>query len=174
MLLRLGSAGSCNGPDGTRASRAPSARRRFASTEVVRAAVYHRMGHCHTTSFPWREVGWDFAGVRERPRDGHFMAGGQERERGDGSADVEKSRRTQELILNFLCRRQKLYYRAGVRGRAGPGRRMAKSEGKIFIWIHCNPSKSPVSAKGIQGNAKAFYLDLFGFAWRDREALTRP
>jgi hypothetical protein len=47
-------------------------------------------------SFPWREVGWDFAGVRERPRDGHFMAGGQERERGDGSADVEKSRRTQE------------------------------------------------------------------------------
>ena len=39
---------------------------------------------------------------------------------------------------------------------------------KFFIWIRCNPLKSPESAKGIQGNASnfaCFYLDLLGFIW---------
>jgi hypothetical protein len=36
-------------------------------------------------------------------------------------------------------------------------------EPSFFIWIRCNPLKSPNSAKGIQGNASFFpwfYLDL--------------
>jgi hypothetical protein len=40
---------------------------------------------------------------------------------------------------------------------------------QIFIWIHCNPLKSPESAKGIQGNPSLFawfYLFLLGFIWR--------
>jgi len=46
-------------PDGTRASRAPSARRRFASTEVADAALYHRTGDCHAT--PWGSGEWGTA-----------------------------------------------------------------------------------------------------------------
>src|ERR1700729_1064365 len=41
-------------------------------------------------------------------------------------------------------------------------------ETKFFIWIRCNPLKSPESAKGIQGNPSFFawfYLDLLGFIW---------
>jgi hypothetical protein len=37
---------------------------------------------------------------------------------------------------------------------------------KFFIWIRCNPLKSPDSAKGIQGNASnfaCFNLDLLAF-----------
>jgi hypothetical protein len=40
--------------------------------------------------------------------------------------------------------------------------------GKFFIWILCNPLKSPDSAKGIQGNPSFFpwfYLVLLGFIW---------
>jgi hypothetical protein len=33
------------------------------------------------------------------------------------------------------------------------GNREAKN---FFIWIRCNPLKSPESAKGIQGNASVF------------------
>jgi hypothetical protein len=39
---------------------------------------------------------------------------------------------------------------------------------KFFIWIRCNPLKSPESAKKIQGNASffaCFNLDLLGFIW---------
>jgi hypothetical protein len=39
----------------------------------------------------------------------------------------------------------------------------------FFVWIRCNPLKSPNSAKGIQGNPSLFpwnSLVLFGFAWR--------
>jgi hypothetical protein len=36
----------------------------------------------------------------------------------------------------------------------------------FFIWIRCNPLKSPESAKGIQGNPRTFpwiYLDFLAF-----------
>jgi hypothetical protein len=39
----------------------------------------------------------------------------------------------------------------------------------FFIWILCNPLKSPDSAKGIQGNPSLFpwiSLDFLGFIWR--------
>jgi hypothetical protein len=42
---------------------------------------------------------------------------------------------------------------------------------KIFIWIRCNPLKSPDSAKGIQGNPSFFawfYLVLLGLSWHAR------
>jgi hypothetical protein len=44
--------------------------------------------------------------------------------------------------------------------------RSLKWKKKIFIWIRRNPLKSPVSTKGIQGNASDFpwiYLDLLAF-----------
>jgi hypothetical protein len=40
--------------------------------------------------------------------------------------------------------------------------RSLKWKEEIFIWIRCNPLKSPDSTKGIQGNASFFpwfYLD---------------
>jgi hypothetical protein len=43
-----------------------------------------------------------------------------------------------------------------------------KAGGDFFIWIRCNPLKSPDSTKGIQGNTSFFpwfYLDSFGFTW---------
>src|SRR3984885_10540455 len=39
----------------------------------------------------------------------------------------------------------------------------------FFIWIRCNPLKSPDLAKGIQGHPSLFpwfYLVLLGFIWR--------
>jgi hypothetical protein len=47
----------------------------------------------------------------------------------------------------------------------GVGNREGKN---FFIWIRCNPLKSPESAKEIQGNASffaCFNLDLLGFLW---------
>jgi hypothetical protein len=41
-----------------------------------------------------------------------------------------------------------------------------KIDKKFFIWIRCNPLKSPDSTKGIQGNASFFAwisLDFLGF-----------
>jgi hypothetical protein len=64
--------------------------------------------------------------------------------------------------------------------RNGPGpnpvlpeaQRGGNRQGKnFFIWIRCNPLKSPESAKEIQGNASFFawfYLDLLGFIWTAR------
>jgi hypothetical protein len=53
-----------------------------------------------------------------------------------------------------------------------------ESAGKIFfIWIHCNPLKSPNSAKGIQGNPSLFpwfYLDLLAFIWLGRGGVDWP
>jgi len=52
--------------------------------------------------------------------------------------------------------------------RQGGGNREGKN---FFIWIRCNPLKSPESAKEIQGNASVFawfYLDLLGFIWPPR------
>jgi hypothetical protein len=45
--------------------------------------------------------------------------------------------------------------------------RLAK-EKKFFIWIRCNPLKSPDSAKGIQGNPSNFIWIYLVLAWRMR------
>ena len=39
---------------------------------------------------------------------------------------------------------------------------------KFFIWIRCNPLKSPESAKGIQGNTSNFIWICLLFVWRMR------
>ncbi len=47
----------------------------------------------------------------------------------------------------------------------------------FFIWIRCNPLKSPDSAKGIQGNARLFpwfSLDSFGFIWPEFASWLNP
>jgi len=48
--------------------------------------------------------------------------------------------------------------------RAQPVTRVEAGE-DFFIWIRCNPLKSPDSAKGIQGNPSIFPLVLLGFPW---------
>jgi hypothetical protein len=56
--------------------------------------------------------------------------------------------------------------------RPQPGRRV-EAEGNFFIWIRCNPLKSPDSAKENQGNASFFswiYLVLLGFIWTELAA----
>jgi len=56
--------------------------------------------------------------------------------------------------------------------RSQSGRRV-EAEGNFFIWIRCNPLKSPDSAKENQGNASFFswiYLVLLGFIWTDLAA----
>jgi hypothetical protein len=48
---------------------------------------------------------------------------------------------------------------------------------RFFIWIRCNPLKSPDSTKGIQGNASFFAwisLDLLAFTSLARNGLARP
>jgi hypothetical protein len=49
-----------------------------------------------------------------------------------------------------------------------PGKRRGCPAENFFIWIRCNPLKSPDSAKGFQGNPSLFSwfsLDSFGFIW---------
>ena len=56
MLSRAGRAGSCNGPDGTRASRAPNtALVPSPQAEAVRPALYQRLGDCHATPISPRD-----------------------------------------------------------------------------------------------------------------------
>jgi hypothetical protein len=58
--------------------------------------------------------------------------------------------------------------RGGSRRFAQPKTRVARGT-DFFIWIRCNPLKSPDSAKGIQGNASFFawfYLVFLAFIWR--------
>jgi hypothetical protein len=48
-----------------------------------------------------------------------------------------------------------------------PGTRVGAGK-DFFIWIRCNPLKSPDSAKENQGNASFFswiYLVFLGFIW---------
>jgi hypothetical protein len=46
------------------------------------------------------------------------------------------------------------------------GREALGQAKEFFIWIRCNPLKSPESAKGIQGNPSLFIC--IGLAWRMR------
>jgi hypothetical protein len=58
-------------------------------------------------------------------------------------------------------------------GHSGEGLRAKE----FFIWIRCNPLKSPDSAKGIQGNPSLFVwfsLDLLGFIWRHAALTAGP
>jgi hypothetical protein len=65
----------------------------LASTEAAHGAVYHRMGDCHATQFPFRR-GRDR--VSREPmncrRDDHFSAGGQERKLSYTRATIAKNR----------------------------------------------------------------------------------
>src|ERR1700722_1775789 len=73
----------------------------FASTEVAQGAVYHRMGDCHATQFPFRRdgdrVSRESMSLRQ---DGHFAAGGQERNVVT-PATIAKKPAGNQAILNF-------------------------------------------------------------------------
>ena len=74
----------------------------FASTEVAHSAVYHRMGDCHATQFPFRRGGDRVS--RESMslgRDGRFATGGQERKRSYTPATIAKKPAGNQMILNF-------------------------------------------------------------------------
>src|SRR5277367_4037421 len=67
---------------------------------------------------------------------------------------------------HLLFENRKLCYSAWSDNTKEPQLRAASDrlpeETKFFIWIRCNPLKSPESAKGIQGY-KQFYLDFLAF-----------
>ena len=73
---------------------------------------------------------------------------------------------------HLLFENRKLCYSAWSDNTKEPQLRAASDrlpeETKFFIWIRCNPLKSPESAKGIQGNTSNFICISLLFAWRMR------
>jgi hypothetical protein len=74
------------------------------------------------------------------------------------------------IFEHLLFGNRKLCYSVRIGGHESApievGWRGAGKGKQIFIWIHCNPLKSPESAKGIQGDPNLFIC--IGLAWRMR------
>jgi hypothetical protein len=106
---------------------------------------------------PQRQVSSEPLWAMELTNSRHFIA--QRRNCGYDLGDEVGRRQRFDRGRRTSCRRElpACTTRAGFRGR-----------GKFFIWIRCNPLKSPDPAKEKQGNPSFFvwfYLVFLAFIW---------
>jgi hypothetical protein len=87
-----------------------------------------------------------------------------------GRRDNGPVRRVGKLFEHLLFEKRNLRYDV-LSGDTKPPQLTPVADGmakekKFFIWIRCNPLKSPNSTKGIQGNASDFPCICLVLAWR--------
>jgi len=102
-------------------------------------------------------------GIDGQVKPGSFRVARTIASRGKSADDGEWYNPTLSCANDVFCYSERIGNR--IRFWRQGGTREGK---KFFIWIRCNPLKSPESAKGIQGNASffaCFNLDLLGFIW---------